>query len=686
MTATIYAIAAITSAALATRAWLHDRDAPERRALMWLGWLLAVGYVTFALAFLPGLDVLRAVWTIAGGMAPIYAYAIVEHMFPPPSGPGVLARTLPRITWPVAIGAALVHGFVWGPTQHASPPEMLVGAMAVSVLALVVRRLRWAREEAALEVERTRIGWLAGITMLATTATVAEWLARYLAPELDTASLPFLDRGLVLQGRIPPFSALLATAGVYLLYHAMAARRLMALQELAARMAVVGVSSFLLLLLHALTTRWVALSRFPLHASFLLLLVSAVFLSVYGSSRAPMRRLAGRWFNPWGQALAEAVEVLERDIPTRLSAVEIAEVVAARLHGSGRFQAVAVYLYDGPLDAYRRTAGRGTGQTSPLEAVAARPFVDGLDAGMPLYDQRTSVEQLHDTTLALMEAMDADTILPLRFHSSVLGWLALRDEVWSDGFSGEELEHLAHATRAAALTLRNVESFRRMEEERRLATLGTLSAGLAHEIRNPLAGLKGAAQVLQGADLTDTDQEMAAVIVEEADRLDSVVTQFLDYARPFQLHPQPLDLQSIVSRVSSIMRAAGLPEGVSLVLDSQPHPPLIADGSRLTQVLLNLVRNAVEATREQGGTVHIRTRGGGGVRAMVELMVEDDGSGIPPEHRAQLFTPFFTTRPEGTGLGLPICKRIVEAHGGELDVRHLDPGTAFVARLPTGSS
>lgn len=684
MTATIYAVSAVITAVFATRAWLLDRVDPARKALMWLGWVLGVGYITFALAFLPRLDWLRGVWTVLGGVAPAYAYACAAHLFPRPGGPGTLARVLPRVAWPLCLGMSALHALAYDDRIHTSPPELAIGVFALTVLLLTLRHLSRARASANLIVERTRIGWLMSLVWLATLATVAEWFARYVRPPIDESQLAFLDRGLVLQGPIPPLSCLLVASGVYLLYHALAARRLVALQELVTRMLVIGSAAVLLLAVHALTTRWVALSRFPLHGSFLLTLVSSLFLSLYGAAREPVQRAVGRWFNTYGQALQDAVDSLEREIGACLTSASLADALAARLHGSGRFQNVSVYLFDRPLAAYRRRAAMGPTVLRPLEAVAPSPFADGLQAGVPLYDRRNPRSDLDPTSLALLDAMDADTVLPMRFGGVVLGWVALRDEVWSDGFSVEEIERVERVTRRAALALRNIESFRRLEEERRLAALGTLSAGLAHEIRNPLAGLKGAAQVLQDVGLPDEGADMAEVILLETNRLDQVVTQFLDYARPFSLedHLSAVDVRDVVRRVTPLVQASGLPDGVSLALDLGEVPAVRGDASRLTQVLLNLVQNALHAVGD-AGTVTLRTRPSQlASRPAVDLSVHDDGRGVAPEHRAQLFTPFFTTRPEGTGLGLPICRRIVEAHGGELEVRHDVPGTTFIVRLP----
>ncbi len=179
------------------------------------------------------------------------------------------------------------------------------------------------------------------------------------------------------------------------------------------------------------------------------------------------------------------------------------------------------------------------------------------------------------------------------------------------------------------------------------------------------------------------------MVLDEVDRLDIVVSGFLDYARPFELQAAPTDINATVSHVLSLVRAEGLPQGVSLDEDlAGDLPELTVDDPKLVQVFLNLVQNAVQAV-EAGGRVRVRTRPtrlqrpAQGQGDALAIEVRDDGPGISREALDKLFIPFYTTKQGGTGLGLAICDRIVKAHGGELDVRTApNKGSTFTVRLP----
>ncbi|MCA9494091.1 MAG: histidine kinase, partial [Myxococcales bacterium] len=207
-----------------------------------------------------------------------------------------------------------------------------------------------------------------------------------------------------------------------------------------------------------------------------------------------------------------------------------------------------------------------------------------------------------------------------------------------------------------------------------------------HEIRNPLAGVKGAAQFLQhDPGLGDESKEMLQIIVDETDRLNEVVSNFLDYARPFELRLAPDPLNDLVERTSALVHAQGLPDGVDATLDLAEGLPIVPlDAARMSQVMLNLVRNAIQAM-PSGGALGLRTRVGRDRtgRRGIEVLVSDTGAGIEPDVLGRLFVPFFTTKSDGTGLGLAICQRIVQAHGGSIDVTSSPGrGTTFLVFLP----
>ncbi len=227
-------------------------------------------------------------------------------------------------------------------------------------------------------------------------------------------------------------------------------------------------------------------------------------------------------------------------------------------------------------------------------------------------------------------------------------------------------------------------SMEQVRRSDRLSALGELSAGLAHEIRNPLGALEGAVEILQRSELpSDTRQEFAEMAGKEVDRLKSLLTHFLDFARP---QPPQRTLTEPAVLLGSIARLAGETAKLSHVeisVDAQETAPIAIDSEQIRQVLLNLVLNAVQAMPE-GGEISLRSHQEGGA---VILTVVDQGVGIAPENIERIFDPFFTTRPTGTGLGLSIAHQIVHGHGGEISVHNNpDRGATFAIRLPIAAA
>ncbi len=222
----------------------------------------------------------------------------------------------------------------------------------------------------------------------------------------------------------------------------------------------------------------------------------------------------------------------------------------------------------------------------------------------------------------------------------------------------------------------------RLEREKSLL-LEEMAPVLAHEIRNPLGSMKGAAQVLRSEEKDEEHQKLLDVIIEEVDRLNSVVSQFLNYAKPYQLNRKTQWLNPLIEKTASIIRAGNLPENMAIELDLHPDlPPVYLDAEQMIQVILNLAYNAMEAM-PQGGTLIFRTsRIAGDAGAAVGLSIRDTGKGIRREDAKNIFKPFFTTKERGVGLGLPICQRIVKSHGGRLRVKSIPgQGSIFYVRL-----
>jgi two-component system sensor histidine kinase HydH len=222
-------------------------------------------------------------------------------------------------------------------------------------------------------------------------------------------------------------------------------------------------------------------------------------------------------------------------------------------------------------------------------------------------------------------------------------------------------------------------AFRRAD---RLAALGQLSAGLAHELRNPLGTIKASAEMLtrnlpEGNELA---AEMAGFISSEVDRTNSLVTRFLDFARPLSLRKELTDVTGTIDR--AIQQVERENHTVSIKREPAPAAEILIDSEMMERVFYNLILNAVQACPE-AGVVTIRIRR---ANDSTEIAITDNGIGIPKDQTESIFNPFFTTKPTGTGLGLPIVAKIVDEHGGKLTVES-EPGkgSTFRVLLPQDS-
>lgn len=214
----------------------------------------------------------------------------------------------------------------------------------------------------------------------------------------------------------------------------------------------------------------------------------------------------------------------------------------------------------------------------------------------------------------------------------------------------------------------------------RLASLGELSAGLAHEINNPLASIKGAVQVMRDGMENPAHKETLTRIDGELTRMTKTINNLLNYARPQPLQARETDLSEVLDNAFFLV---GKPmEEKRIEIDKRiPKglPMLRLDREQMTQVFVNLFLNAIQAM-SFGGRLGVNVKA---VQGLTEVRVSDTGPGIPPEHFQKIFEPFFTTKSKGTGLGLAIARRIVKAHGGELSVdRRPEGGTVFKVQLP----
>lgn len=223
----------------------------------------------------------------------------------------------------------------------------------------------------------------------------------------------------------------------------------------------------------------------------------------------------------------------------------------------------------------------------------------------------------------------------------------------------------------------------RLREAQTLAAMGEAVSAAAHDMRAPLTAIGGfSSLVLKGLREEDPARDKLEIVVQETRRLEVLTDNMLDFSRPLDLASEPTDLNQLVEESITVVRAGLVGSGVHIENRPSSGLPLVAvDRGRIVQVLINLTGNAVQAS-PANGTVIVCT-----MRKESDILVEvvDAGPGIPPEEREEIFRPFFTTKKKGTGLGLPIAKKIVEAHGGRLEMVN-NPNQGVTARivLPAG--
>lgn len=278
-----------------------------------------------------------------------------------------------------------------------------------------------------------------------------------------------------------------------------------------------------------------------------------------------------------------------------------------------------------------------------------------------------------------------ETELALRILFLFLAAIIVNRFVVENRRQAESYRRLAEELADTNRRLQQAEAERRRAE--RLAALGQLTAGVAHEIRNPLGVIKGSAEMLAQR-LSPTDAlaaELAGYISSEVDRLNGIVSRFLDFARPVAIHRRPEEIAPLLDRSLKAVRDSRSQDRIEVERQYAPGlVPVPVDAELCEQVFTNLALNAYQAMGEQGGKLRVRAQPANcDGRTGVDIEFEDTGPGVPPELHEQIFNPFFTTKRDGVGLGLSIVSKIIEEHGGSIRlVSNPGEGAHFRIFLP----
>jgi two-component system sensor histidine kinase HydH len=511
---------------------------------------------------------------------------------------------------------------------------------------------------------------------------------------------------------IPPIGAVLAIVFLFVLAESLTRPRLADIYELAGRLLVSTALAFCLAGIFYLFVMVIGgFDTMYLNA----VLAAIVFLVLFEPLQTEVETRIHQFFFRERYDLETSAAELRRRLAHVLEIDEMVGTLMQGLERSRRVTTAALYLRDQDGDGFDLAGSVGAAVPKRIEAVGATPLLDRLEKQPSLSLEELAREASKDdgavlAAAATLGALRSAVVLSIRSEDDPnVGLLFVADDRVRDAFTPEEVTLLETVGAQIGVVVANSRVYSRMKERDRLAALGSMAAGLAHEVKNPLGAIKGAAQLLEegapaGADDPAASREFVGIILEEVERLDRVVGSFLDYARPHAGNPVPLDLNAAVRRTVQIIQSQITDDAIDVQLDlAEPLSRAKMDPEKFRQVLMNLVQNAIQAIDGQGKvTVSTQMRRGGRVRVPppdgtipssrrsltdevehVEVSVRDTGPGISPKVLRNLFVPFFTTKTEGTGLGLAISQSIVQNAGGTIEV-HSQPGagTTFTIVLP----
>ena len=688
MNIVIYFLVSLGALSLGIQNWFSFREYRATISLVTLCLLTSVGFGAFGLHLLWAPTHLHSVYPLIACFIPPALVSFLLHWLELPehksdrylwTGGSILAGvyiSLKITTYPDLIKAT--------PAEYIA---VLWFAGACSYGAVLLWKLLKGSQE---QHRQQRLQQLFLLILATTIALLLEAVARQMSPLMDVDSLILREKISLLQGPVPPFGAVLSMLTLYVLHLNVKLTRLISLQELFSRLASKSIASLVFTLLVSLTLLFGR--GYALHVGFQIFLIAVLFLTIYPDIQSSLDFLSNHFFNRQGSVLQQAILDLDREIATKIEQKDLIYTMLRKIHDAGRTEMVALYLWADDLNLYQLKQQFGTG--NPIQHVGQDPLVGAFEYGTVLHSHvvRKQVKRGKEHMQAIqtiLGQMESELCIPLWSEDVVIGWMNFKSDPYTGGFSTDEIRRLQRLVDKASTALSTIRSVNLLKEQHRLAALGTMSAGLAHEIRNPLAGIKGAAQYLQdGADSDETPMFLQ-LIISEADRLNRVIEQFLNYSRPLKPDLQYTSINSTVLDAMDVAKASYRQETIEWDLHLNPQLPYIKiDPNLFQQIWLNLFQNAIHAF-DYKGMITIYTQLSKCTapemfgQPAIEIRIEDNGCGIAKEVQENLFIPFFTTKEKGTGLGLAMTQRIVEVHQGEIQViSQKGEGTTFVIRLP----
>jgi two-component system, NtrC family, sensor histidine kinase PilS len=377
---------------------------------------------------------------------------------------------------------------------------------------------------------------------------------------------------------------------------------------------------------------------------------------------------------PWDQSGAELIRTLGVNVAAMIGVGALATIFGDQLQRGAETLATT----------RRAAADLLTLHQDIVRSLSSGLITTGPD-GRVITANQVAADILHASASALV-GQALGTLLPGLPPADARGPRRVDLEIVTGhiGATVSPLRDVHEHTIGEVINFQDLTELRRLEQQsrraERLAIVGQLAAGVAHEIRNPLASISGSIELLrQTPQASEEDRTLMAIVHREIQRLNVLIGDLLDYANPRPMQATDFDLAGLVEETLRVARTEPAFEDVELVAELDQPLPIHADPAKLRQVVWNLVRNARDAAKAGGKHVRVEARH---AATIARISVRDDGPGISKDLVARIFDPFMTTKEKGTGLGLATCHAIVAEHNGRIDVETSPAGTAMIVTLP----
>ena len=386
-----------------------------------------------------------------------------------------------------------------------------------------------------------------------------------------------------------------------------------------------------------------------------------------------------------------------REFQESLNLIEDFRQVALNILGTVKevvpVESLALFVYDSDLTEFRALSSFGI-EESLVKTLSFTPhdrlakWLKVNKTFLDVRDQPSVFEFLGEKERGIFRSLGFELCFPLLSMNRLIGILCLGPNLSSEGYSKNDRAFLESLASQAGIALENAllykeqrERYRRMLRADRLATIGELAAGAAHEIRNPLTAVQSTLQYLKSGSREENKTRLLGRALQETARIDEILSALLSFSRPTELKKEKLDLLEVLEDTLALVVFQARARKVT-THKIFPDPPVLvdADKSQLKQLFLNVYLNAFQAM-EKGGEMRVDVVSAGGGKAVVRI--SDTGEGIAEEDMERIFDPFFTTKKGGTGLGLSICYGIAKSHRGDIEIRsRRGEGTEVIVTLP----